>query len=76
MEQELEGARRLHEQSEESRASLAHQVEEMRVELLRLRKEKSDLQLQTCQTRGDHAFREEGRAAGTERREGRESSRY
>ncbi|XP_056284931.1 centrosomal protein of 128 kDa-like [Pseudoliparis swirei] len=65
MEQELEGARRLHGQSEESREALVHQVEEMRVELLRLRKEKSDLQLQTCQPRGDHAFREEGRAAGS-----------
>ncbi|XP_034383254.1 centrosomal protein of 128 kDa-like isoform X2 [Cyclopterus lumpus] len=49
MEQELEGARRLHEQSEEHREALVHQVEEMRGELQRLRKEKTELQLKTSQ---------------------------
>ncbi|XP_032398417.1 centrosomal protein of 128 kDa isoform X2 [Etheostoma spectabile] len=68
MEQELERARRLLEQSEDSRESLVQQVEDMRGELLRTRKEKTDLQrvwLETSQPatqpHGNHTDREEGR---------------
>ncbi|XP_031728653.1 centrosomal protein of 128 kDa isoform X2 [Anarrhichthys ocellatus] len=64
MEQELEGARRLLEQSEDSREALVQQVEDMRGELLRMRKEKTELQLKTsqpiAQPHGNHTFREEG----------------
>ncbi|XP_035534954.1 centrosomal protein of 128 kDa isoform X2 [Morone saxatilis] len=66
--QELERARRLLEQSEESRESLVQQVEDMRGELLRTRKEKTELQrarLETfqpiAQPHGNHTDREEGR---------------
>ncbi|XP_051264887.1 centrosomal protein of 128 kDa isoform X2 [Dicentrarchus labrax] len=68
MDQELERARRLLEQSEESRESLVQQVEDMRGELLRKRKEKTELQrarLETfqpiAQPHGNHTDREEGR---------------
>ncbi|XP_031143922.2 centrosomal protein of 128 kDa isoform X1 [Sander lucioperca] len=68
MEQELERARRLLEQSEQSRESLVQQVEDMRGELLRTRKEKTELQrvrLETsqpaAQPHGNHTDREEGR---------------
>ncbi|KAM6992623.1 centrosomal protein of 128 kDa isoform 4-T4 [Tautogolabrus adspersus] len=68
MDQELERARRLLEQSEESRESLVQQVEDMRGELLRTRKEKNELhraRLETFQPaarpHGSHADREEGR---------------
>ncbi|XP_068432582.1 centrosomal protein of 128 kDa isoform X2 [Clinocottus analis] len=64
MEHELEGARRLLERSEENREALAHQVEDMRGELLRMKNEKTELQLKTsqpiAQPQGNHAFREEG----------------
>ncbi|XP_054474484.1 centrosomal protein of 128 kDa [Anoplopoma fimbria] len=63
-EQELERARRLLEQSEDSRESLVQQVEDMRSELLRMRKEKTELHLKTSQSiaqpHGNHTFREEG----------------
>ncbi|KAM9338959.1 centrosomal protein of 128 kDa [Symphorus nematophorus] len=68
MDQELERARRLLEQSEHSRESLVQQVEDMHGELLRMRKEMSELQrarLETfqpiAQPHGNHADREEGR---------------
>ncbi|XP_029281434.1 LOW QUALITY PROTEIN: centrosomal protein of 128 kDa [Cottoperca gobio] len=68
MEQELERARRLLEQSEDSRESLVQQVEDTRGELLRTRKEKNELQrawLQTSQSaaqpHGNHTDRAEGR---------------
>ncbi|XP_038583184.1 centrosomal protein of 128 kDa isoform X2 [Micropterus salmoides] len=68
MEQELERARRLLEQSEDSRESLVRQVEDMSGELLRTRKEKTELQrarLETfqpiAQPHGNHTDREEGR---------------
>ncbi|XP_020489101.2 centrosomal protein of 128 kDa isoform X4 [Labrus bergylta] len=68
MDQELERARRLLEQSEESRESLVQQVEDMHGELLRTRKEKNELQrarLETFQPaarpHGSHTDREEGR---------------
>uniref|UniRef100_UPI0037E9C0E8 centrosomal protein of 128 kDa n=1 Tax=Semicossyphus pulcher TaxID=241346 RepID=UPI0037E9C0E8 len=68
MDQELERARRLLEQSEEGRESLVQQVEDMRGELLRARKEKNELQrarLETfqpvAQPHGSHTDREEGR---------------
>ncbi|XP_070782333.1 centrosomal protein of 128 kDa [Enoplosus armatus] len=67
-EQELERARRLLEQSEDSRESLVQQVEDMSGELLRTRKEKTELQrarLETfqpvAQPHGNHTDREEGR---------------
>ncbi|XP_062293569.1 centrosomal protein of 128 kDa-like isoform X2 [Scomber scombrus] len=68
MEQELERARRLLEQSEDNRQALFHQVEDMRDELLRMRKEKTELQrarLETsqpaAQPHGNHTDREERR---------------
>ncbi|XP_034756070.1 centrosomal protein of 128 kDa isoform X2 [Etheostoma cragini] len=68
MEQELERARRLLEQSEDSRVSLVKQVEDMRGELLRTRKEQTDLQRvwleasqPATQPHGNHTDREEGR---------------
>ncbi|XP_074471750.1 centrosomal protein of 128 kDa isoform X2 [Sebastes fasciatus] len=68
MEQELERARRLLEQSEDSRESLVQQVEDMRGELLKTRKEKTELQrarLETsqpiAQPHGNHTDGEEGR---------------
>ncbi|XP_062267878.1 centrosomal protein of 128 kDa-like [Platichthys flesus] len=68
MEQDLERARRRLEQSEDSRESLVQQVENMRDELLRLSKEKTELhrmQLDTsqhtAQTHGNHTERAEGR---------------
>nr|XP_019947498.1 PREDICTED: centrosomal protein of 128 kDa isoform X2 [Paralichthys olivaceus] len=68
MEQDLERARRLLEQSEDSRESLVQQVEDMRDELLRISKEKTELQRArldtpqpTAQTHGNHTDREEGR---------------
>ncbi|XP_078130958.1 centrosomal protein of 128 kDa isoform X3 [Sander vitreus] len=68
MEQELERARRLLEQSEHSRESLVQQVEDMRGELLRTRNEKTELQRvrletsqPTAQPHGNHTDREEGR---------------
>ncbi|XP_026197572.1 centrosomal protein of 128 kDa isoform X2 [Anabas testudineus] len=70
MEQELERARILLEQSEDSRESLVQQVDDMRGELLRARKEKTELQrarLETfqpsAQPHGSHTDREEGRGA-------------
>ncbi|XP_034555607.1 centrosomal protein of 128 kDa isoform X2 [Notolabrus celidotus] len=66
--QELERAKRLLEQSEESRESLVQQVEDMRGELLRTKREKNELQrarLETfqpaAQPHGSHIDREEGR---------------
>ncbi|XP_035986268.1 centrosomal protein of 128 kDa isoform X3 [Fundulus heteroclitus] len=68
MEQELGRARRLLEQSEESRESLVHQVEDMHGELLRTRAEKTALhRTQTeasqlgAQLRTSHAERDGGR---------------
>ncbi|XP_037606827.1 centrosomal protein of 128 kDa isoform X2 [Sebastes umbrosus] len=68
MEQELERARRLLDQSEDSRESLVQQVEDMRGELLKTRKEKTELQrarLETsqpiAQPHGNHTDGEEGR---------------
>ncbi|XP_018550298.1 centrosomal protein of 128 kDa isoform X2 [Lates calcarifer] len=68
MEQDLERARRRLEQSEDSRESLVQQVEDMHGELLRMRKEKTELQrarLETsqpaAQPHGNHTDREEGR---------------
>lgn len=74
VEQELERARRLLEQSEDSRESLVQQVEDMRSELLRTRRERTELQrarLETsqpiAQPHGNHTDREEGqRGSGTE----------
>ncbi|XP_061742859.1 centrosomal protein of 128 kDa-like isoform X2 [Nerophis ophidion] len=64
-EQELEKARRLLEQSEDSRESLVQQVEDMRGELQRTRKEKTELQrvwLQPPQpTHGHYTAKDEGR---------------
>ncbi|XP_049913692.1 centrosomal protein of 128 kDa isoform X2 [Epinephelus moara] len=67
VEQELERARRLLEQSEDSRESLVQQVEDMRSELLRTRRERTELQrarLETsqpiAQPHGNHTDREEG----------------
>ncbi|KAM7395744.1 hypothetical protein PAMA_007157 [Pampus argenteus] len=69
MEQELERTRRLLEQSEGNRESLVHQVEDMRGELLRTRKEKTELQRArletsqpTAQPLGNHTDREERRS--------------
>ncbi|KAK5880399.1 hypothetical protein CesoFtcFv8_023431 [Champsocephalus esox] len=69
MEQELDRARRLLEQSEDSRESLSQQVEDMHGELLRTKKEKTELQrarLETFQPvappHGTHADRERGPA--------------
>ncbi|XP_051792519.1 centrosomal protein of 128 kDa isoform X2 [Acanthochromis polyacanthus] len=69
MEQELDRARRLLEQSEDSRESLAQEVEDMRCELLRTKKENTGLQrarLETsqpsAQPHGNHSDREGGRA--------------
>ncbi|XP_067427620.1 centrosomal protein of 128 kDa-like [Thunnus thynnus] len=63
MEQELERTRRLLEQSEDNRDSLFHQVEDMRGELLRTRKEKTELQRTRLepapQPHGNHTDREE-----------------
>ncbi|CAB1447574.1 unnamed protein product [Pleuronectes platessa] len=68
MEQDLERARRRLEQSEDSRESLVQQVENMRDEMLRISKEKTELhrmQLDTsqhtAQTHGNHTDRAEGR---------------
>ncbi|KAM4528864.1 centrosomal protein of 128 kDa [Fundulus diaphanus] len=68
MEQELGRARRLLEQSEESRESLVHQVEDMHGELLRTRAEKTALhrtQMEasqpSAQLRARHAERDGGR---------------
>ncbi|XP_044024462.1 centrosomal protein of 128 kDa-like isoform X3 [Siniperca chuatsi] len=68
MEQELERARRLLEQSEDSRESLVQQVEDMSGELLRMRKEKTELQrarLESfqpiAQPHGNHTDREDGK---------------
>nr|XP_020473772.1 centrosomal protein of 128 kDa isoform X2 [Monopterus albus] len=68
MGQELERARRLLEQSEDSKASLIQQVEDMRGELLRMKKEKTELQRtwletsqSTAQPHGNHTDREERR---------------
>ncbi|XP_030262141.1 centrosomal protein of 128 kDa isoform X2 [Sparus aurata] len=68
MDHELERARRLLEQSEDSRESLVQQVEDLRSELLRTRKEKTELErarLETfqpiAQPHGNHTDREEGR---------------
>ncbi|XP_023285893.1 centrosomal protein of 128 kDa [Seriola lalandi dorsalis] len=68
VEKDLERARRLLEQSEDSRESLVHQVEGMRGELLRTRNENTELQrarLETSQPtarpHGSHTDREEGR---------------
>ncbi|XP_070705509.1 centrosomal protein of 128 kDa [Pempheris klunzingeri] len=68
MERELESARRLLEQSEESRESLVQQVEDMRGEVLRTRKEKTELQRARLETfkpiappHSNHTDREEGR---------------
>ncbi|XP_039981856.1 centrosomal protein of 128 kDa-like isoform X3 [Xiphias gladius] len=68
MEQDLERARRLLEHSEDSRESLVQQVNDMRGELLRMRKEKTELQRarpetsqSTAQPHGNHTDREEGR---------------
>ncbi|XP_037305567.2 centrosomal protein of 128 kDa isoform X1 [Pungitius pungitius] len=64
MEQELEAARRLLGQSEDSREALVQQVEDMRGELLRMRKEKTDFQLKASQhighPHGNHTFRDGG----------------
>ncbi|KAL7387757.1 hypothetical protein ABVT39_000460 [Epinephelus coioides] len=67
VEQELERARRLLEQSEDSRESLVQQVEDMRSELLRTRRERTELQrarLETsqpiAQPHGNYTDREEG----------------
>ncbi|XP_029352740.1 centrosomal protein of 128 kDa isoform X2 [Echeneis naucrates] len=67
VEQDLERARRLLAQSEDSRESLFHQVEDMRSELLRTRKENTELQRArletsqpTAQLQGSHTDREEG----------------
>ncbi|KAE8287071.1 Centrosomal protein of 128 kDa [Larimichthys crocea] len=69
MDQELERARRLLQQSEDSRESLVQQVEDMRGELLRTKKEKTELQkarLETfqpiAQPHGSHTDGEEGRS--------------
>ncbi|XP_063757436.1 centrosomal protein of 128 kDa isoform X3 [Eleginops maclovinus] len=69
MEQELERARRLLDQSEDSRECLSQQVEDMRGELLRTKKEKTELQrarLETFQPvappHGTHTDRERGPA--------------
>ncbi|XP_074540993.1 centrosomal protein of 128 kDa isoform X3 [Halichoeres trimaculatus] len=66
--QELERARRLLQESEDSRESLVQQVEDMRNELLRTRKEKNELQRArletfqpTAQPHGSRTDREEGR---------------
>ncbi|XP_037541024.1 centrosomal protein of 128 kDa [Nematolebias whitei] len=68
-EQELEKARRLLEQSEDSRESLVQQVEGMRSELLRTRSERTVLQRAQMETsqlsaqlHGSHTEREGGRA--------------
>ncbi|XP_040921070.1 centrosomal protein of 128 kDa [Toxotes jaculatrix] len=68
MEQELEKARRLLEKSEDNRETLVQQVEDMRGELLRTQKEKTELQRAwletaqpTAQPHGNHTDREEGR---------------
>ncbi|XP_041661981.1 centrosomal protein of 128 kDa isoform X1 [Cheilinus undulatus] len=68
MDQELERTRRQLEMSEGSRESLVQQVEDMRCELLRTRKERNELQrarLETfqpvAQPHGSHTDREEGR---------------
>ncbi|KAI3364500.1 hypothetical protein L3Q82_011292, partial [Scortum barcoo] len=67
MEQELERAKRLLEQSEDSRETLVQQVEDMHGELLRTRKEKTELQRARlaafqpiAQPHGSHTDREEG----------------
>ncbi|KAM8832560.1 centrosomal protein of 128 kDa isoform 2-T3 [Spinachia spinachia] len=63
-EQELEAARRLLEKSEDSREALVQQVEDMRGELLRMRKEKTEFQLKASQhiahPHGNHTFRDGG----------------
>ncbi|KAG7244291.1 hypothetical protein INR49_004430, partial [Caranx melampygus] len=68
VEQDLERARRLLEQAEDSRESLVQQVEDMRGELLRTRKENTELQrarLETSQStarpHGSYTDREHGR---------------
>ncbi|XP_035472833.2 centrosomal protein of 128 kDa isoform X1 [Scophthalmus maximus] len=68
MELDLERARRLLEQSEDSRESLVQQVEDMRGELLRMRQEKTELQRVRLETSHpavrphvNHTDREEGR---------------
>ncbi|XP_068609992.1 centrosomal protein of 128 kDa [Brachionichthys hirsutus] len=63
MNQELENARRLLEQSEEGRETLVQQVEGLRGDLLKVRKEKTRLQKAQSvgQTHGSHIDREEGR---------------
>ncbi|XP_042359946.1 centrosomal protein of 128 kDa-like isoform X2 [Plectropomus leopardus] len=69
MEQELERARRRLEQSEDSRESLVQQVEDMRGELLRTKRERTELQRarpETSQPHGNHSDREEGQR-GTDR---------
>ncbi|XP_034018593.1 centrosomal protein of 128 kDa-like [Thalassophryne amazonica] len=65
---ELERTRRQLEQSEASRESLLHQVEDMHGELLRTRKEKTDFQMSwqetsqpSAQTHAIYADREDGR---------------
>ncbi|XP_051908249.1 centrosomal protein of 128 kDa-like isoform X2 [Hippocampus zosterae] len=71
MEQELERVKRLLDQSEDSRESLVQQVENMRGELQRSRKEKTELQrvwLQSSQPiPGNHTSREEGRLQDMEK---------
>ncbi|XP_076613185.1 centrosomal protein of 128 kDa [Chaetodon auriga] len=73
MDQDLERARRLLEQSEDSRESLVQQVENLHSELLRMRKEKAELQrarLETfqpvAQPHGNRTDREEGRGGQRE----------
>ncbi|XP_067338578.1 centrosomal protein of 128 kDa isoform X2 [Channa argus] len=66
LEQELEGARKLLEQSEDNRVSLVQQVEDMRGELRRTRKERTErvnmeASQPTVQPRGNHTDKEEGR---------------
>ncbi|AWP19714.1 putative centrosomal protein of 128 kDa isoform 2 [Scophthalmus maximus] len=68
MELDLDRARRLLEQSEDSRESLVQQVEDMRGELLRMRQEKTELQRVRLETSHpavrphvNHTDREEGR---------------
>ncbi|XP_061667427.1 centrosomal protein of 128 kDa-like isoform X2 [Syngnathoides biaculeatus] len=63
MEQELEKVQNLLDRSEDSRVSLVQQVENMRGELQRTRKEKTELQRVRLQHgRGNYTGREEGRS--------------
>ncbi|XP_010880803.2 centrosomal protein of 128 kDa isoform X2 [Esox lucius] len=63
MEAELERTRRQLHQSEGGREALLQQVEEMRVQLLRMEKERLDLQRETSQPRATQPAGEEGRAS-------------